>query len=141
MADLLAGRLHDDFKVTPRFTLNLGADYIYSDLITISPGVLFTGQTKAYEYLLGSTVGYKVKEVPLLKVVALLGLWYRSSDALIIVPGLVYNNYRFGLSYDVNISSLRAASKGQGAVELSLIYILNTNPKLGIKKSLPCKRL
>ena len=103
--------------------------------------MLFSGQAKAYEYLIGSDVGYAVKDVPLTKITAYFGLWYRSTDALIFVPGLAYNNYRAALSYDVNISSLSNASGGRGAIELSIIYIFNTNPKLGIKRSVPCKRL
>lgn len=131
----------EDNYLNSRMSLTLGADYIYSERLTISPGVLFTGQTKAYEYLLGATMGYTVKDIPLLNVVALMGIWYRSTDAIILVPGIQYNNYRFGLSYDVNISSLSNASGGRGALEMSLIYIFNTNPKLGIKRSVPCKRL
>ena len=131
----------DDNALNTRMSLTLGADYIYSPLISIHPGVLFTGQAKAYEYLIGSDVGYVVKDVPLTNIVAYLGLWYRSTDALILVPGLAYNNYRAALSYDINISSLSNASGGRGAIELSVIYIFNTNPKLGIKRSVPCKRL
>ena len=130
-----------DNTLNSRMSLTLGADYVYSPLITIHPGVLFSGQTKAYEYLIGSDVGYAIKDVPLTKITAYFGLWYRSTDALIFVPGLAYNNYRAALSYDVNISSLSNASGGRGAVELSVIYIFNTNPKLGIKRSVPCKRL
>jgi len=131
----------EDNFLNRRMSLTIGADYLYNPLITISPGILFTGQTKAFEYLVGSTVGYKVREVPLLKVIALMGIWYRSTDAIILAPGLQYNNYRFGLSYDINISSLNNASGGRGALEMSLIYIFNTNPKLGIKRTVPCKRL
>lgn len=130
-----------DNELSRRMSLDLKAEYIYSEKITINPGILFSGQTKAFEYLVGSSLGYKLKSAPLLNIVGLMGLWYRSADAIVIVPGLLYNNYRFGLSYDINISSLNNASKGRGAVELSLIYIFNTHPKLGIKKSLPCKRL
>lgn len=131
----------EDNSLNSRMSLSFGADYKYSDLISVHPGILFTGQTKAYEYLLGADVGYSVKNVPLMKVVAFMGLWYRSTDAIILVPGLAYNNYRVGLSYDVNISSLSNASAGRGGIELSIVYIFDTNPKLGIKRSVPCKRL
>jgi len=131
----------DDNSLNTRMSLVLNADYIYSDLISIHPGLIFTGQTKAFEYIIGSDVGYVVKDVPLMKVVAFFGLWYRSTDAIILVPGLAYNNYRAAISYDINVSSLSNASGGRGAIELSLVYIFNTNPKLGIKRSVPCKRL
>jgi len=130
-----------DNRLNTRFTINAGSDIKYDEKITIRPAILLSGQTKATEFILGSDIGYKVKDVPLLKVEALFGIYYRSSDALILIPGLQYNNYRFGISYDVNLSSLRAASKGHGAIEISIIYIFNQNPKLGIKRNLPCKRL
>lgn len=131
----------EDNALNPRMSLSLGADYAYSDIISIHPGILFTGQTKAYEYLVGADVGYSIKDVPLTRIIAFMGLWYRSTDALILVPGLAYNNYRVGLSYDINISSLSNASGGRGGIELSIIYIFNTNPKLGIKRTVPCKRI
>ena len=130
-----------DNKLSTRFTINAGSDIKYSDQISIRPAILISGQTKATEFILGSDIGYKLRDVPMLKVEALFGIYYRSSDALIFVPGLQYNNYRFGISYDVNLSALREASKGRGAIEISIIYIFNQNEKLGIKRNLPCKRL
>ena len=130
-----------DNKLNTRFTITAGSDIKYNEQITIYPAILVSGQTKATEFLLGSDIGYKVRDVPMLKVQALFGIYYRSSDALIFVPGLQYNNYRFGISYDINLSSLRTASKSRGGIEISIIYVFNQNPKLGIKRNLPCKRL
>lgn len=52
-----------------------------------------------------------------------LGSWYRFQDALIPYMGLEFGEWHFGASYDVNISSLKAASNSRGGVEISLIYI------------------
>jgi len=108
-----------------RFSLNVDATYLYNEKISILPSLLVTGQSKANEFIVGSGVDYKVKNVPLMNISALFGVWYRSSDAIILVPGIQYNNYRFAFSYDINISSLKVASKSRGAFELSLIYIFN----------------
>jgi type IX secretion system PorP/SprF family membrane protein len=51
------------------------------------------------------------------------GLWYRWNDAVIPYLGLEVANFRFGFSYDLNVSSLRTASNTQGGAEMSLIYI------------------
>jgi hypothetical protein len=52
-----------------------------------------------------------------------LGTWYRFNDAVIPYMGLEFADWHFGLSYDVNTSSLKAASNSRGGIELSLIYI------------------
>jgi hypothetical protein len=49
----------------------------------------------------------------------------RARDAGIVVFGLNYNNLRFFISYDINISKLSAISKGRGGTEFSLIYIFS----------------
>jgi hypothetical protein len=52
-----------------------------------------------------------------------LGSWYRLNDALIPYMGLEFGEWQIGASYDVNTSSLKAASNSRGGVEISLIYI------------------
>lgn len=50
------------------------------------------------------------------------GIWYRSSDA--IAPSFAYykNKFRYGISYDINISSLTKASRGAGGPEFCIVY-------------------
>ena len=52
------------------------------------------------------------------------GLYYRTRDAGYIVAGMDYDNWRVGLSYDLNISDLRPASNGRGGLEISVVYIM-----------------
>jgi len=52
-----------------------------------------------------------------------LGSWYRFGDAVIPYVGLEFGNLMFGLTYDVNVSSLKPASNMRGGAEISLIYI------------------
>ena len=69
-----------------------------------------------------------------------LGVWGRFSnltDAVIPYVGLDVGSFTVGLSYDVNVSSLKPASQGQGGFEISLIYI--KKPADG-KKPIPCPR-
>lgn len=54
------------------------------------------------------------------------GSWARFnnvSDAIIPYVGLEFGEFQLGVTYDVNISSLRPASNMRGGVEISLIYI------------------
>lgn len=52
-----------------------------------------------------------------------LGSWYRFGDALIPYVGLEFGEFHVGLTYDVNVSSLKPASNMRGGAEISLIYI------------------
>lgn len=51
------------------------------------------------------------------------GSWFRFGDAVIPYLGLEFNSFRFGVSYDVNISSLKPGSNSRGGTEISLIYV------------------
>jgi type IX secretion system PorP/SprF family membrane protein len=74
-----------------------------------------------------------------------LGLWARLAnkykddnstgihmDALILSTRFDYNKYGFGLSYDVNTSSLKKANAGNNSFELSFIYNICGPEKRGI---------
>ena len=69
-----------------------------------------------------------------------LGVWARFSnltDAIIPYIGLDAGPFTVGMSYDVNVSSLKSASQSQGGIEISLIYI--KKPSEGTK-SIPCPK-
>lgn len=44
------------------------------------------------------------------------------ADALMLVVGIDYLSFQFGVSYDINLSTLTAVSNGQGSLEFSVIY-------------------
>ena len=44
------------------------------------------------------------------------------ADALMLLVGIDWTSFQFGVSYDINVSSLSAATLGQGALEFSIIY-------------------
>jgi len=50
------------------------------------------------------------------------GMYYRFNDAFIFVTALDYKNFRFGLSYDTNVSKFTTATKSRGGFEFSLAY-------------------
>ena len=105
-----------------RYTANAGVNYKLNEKISINPKVLYMNQTKAQEISLGSDVGYKLENEKFPATVYG-GLWYRHNDAVIPYVGMDYKGFRFGFSYDVNVSSLTVASNGNGGFEISLIYI------------------
>ena len=60
-----------------------------------------------------------------------LGSYYRVGDALIPTLILEIASYSVGFSYDLNISALKAATKGKGGFEISLRYISPHSPNAG----------
>ena len=69
-----------------------------------------------------------------------LGVWARFSnltDAIIPYVGLDVGPFTVGMSYDVNVSSLKTASQSQGGVEISLIYIKKHAEG---SRSIPCPK-
>ena len=50
------------------------------------------------------------------------GVFFRSKDAIVPLVKLNYDNIEIGASYDVNVSTLSAATTGRGAYEFSLSY-------------------
>ena len=87
--------------------------------LTYLPSISFSKQSKFIETVIGAEV-----ILPSTKknqnVIG--GLHYRVKDAIIPSIAMNYNKFRVGLSYDINLSSLRTASKSKGGAEISIIY-------------------
>jgi len=56
-----------------------------------------------------------------------LGGYYRYTDAFIVATRYEFSNYSIGMSYDVNLSDLKTASKSRGGFEISLRF-MTPNP-------------
>jgi type IX secretion system PorP/SprF family membrane protein len=108
-------RLNRKFVVNGGMEIFLNRDYTLS----ISPTVLFMLQSQAQQYNVGFGVNYAVND----NVDVFGGAFYRVKDAAIFNLGVEVYNARLGFSYDINHSELRGATKAQGALEVSLVYI------------------
>lgn len=98
----------------------------------ILPSVLFMNQGPLKEINVGGLLRYRLKEeskyTGLLQETAIyLGGFYRMGDAFI--PTFIFeiSNYSVGFSYDLNTSSFKEASNGNGGFEISFQFI-NPNP-------------
>lgn len=69
-----------------------------------------------------------------------LGAFFRWNDAIIPVIGMDYLDFSLGLSYDVNVSRLKAASQLQGGFELSLTYRGGLNRRNSALDAVRCIR-
>ena len=67
------------------------------------------------------------------------GMFYRYGDALIPVVKVTYKSLAIGVSYDVNLSSLKEASNLQGGTEVTLFVTGNYSDK-GITRKTVCPK-
>lgn len=103
--------------------------------LAILPTVLYQKQGPSQEINFGTLIRYTIKEeskfTGIFKETAVaLGGYMRAKDAFIPSIQIEYASYAIGVSYDVNVSGLRSATKGNGGFEISLRYI-NPNPFKG----------
>ncbi len=104
------------------------------------PSIVYTGQGKSSEFILGSMFRYTLRDesryTGFAHASALsLGVHYRSQDAVITSVLFEIAGYSICISYDINVSGLNTASNGRGGFEISLRF-LNPNP-FGVTKATP----
>lgn len=110
-------------KLNPRFTLHTRAQIKVAKKADIVPEVQFQMQDSKYEVSYGAHAKYYVMQST--HTVALnLGAYARSAEAGWLLAGVDYDNLQVNLSYDINFSKLRNASRYNGGFEVSVIYIL-----------------
>ncbi len=131
------------YVLHPRITLHGGYSFPLSsgnnDNFMHFSG-LFSKQANATNAMLGAAWSNNLSGNDASPINFYLGVWARFSnltDAIIPYIGLDAGPFTVGMSYDVNVSSLKSASQSQGGIEISLIYI--KKPSEGTK-SIPCPK-
>lgn len=102
--------------------------------LSIVPGFFFAKQGRANELYLGSLFRFQFKENS--KITGFVkgssmsaGIFYRNSDAVVATVLYEIAQYSVGVSYDVNMSGLKTASRGKGGIEIALRFV-SPNPFL-----------
>jgi len=120
--------------LSSRITVQGGASIAVRTEWDVLPSILFMRQDASNETNLGTAVRYNTPTMSIR-----LGAWYRywnNSDAIIFMTGLEYYDFTLGISYDINISSLKETSNGRGSFEIALIYILDL--KKNVRRDIQC---
>lgn len=133
----------DGAKTKARPVFSLGGTYELNAKYYLMPMFKYMFQTKASDMLIGSNVAMRLS-VPKVKLNAIYaGLEARAgigrkTDAAIVMAGMIFKKLQVGVSYDVNVSSLRTSSGYRGATEFSVIYTgLSTQLD---RAHIPCNR-
>ncbi len=122
--------------LTGRITVHGGGSFPISDILTVNTSVIHQLQNKASETIFGAALALNANGDLTNPTSIYLGSWMRFNDAIIPYIGLEFGGLRIGASYDVNISSLKAATGNRGGSEVSIIYIKRPVDYKGI----PCPR-
>jgi type IX secretion system PorP/SprF family membrane protein len=114
---------NSSIKLDKKITQHIIYGFKANAVIDILPSVLFSKQGKFSELALGSSAKYLLQAQSGLGTALYFGTYYRLKDAIILSSGMDYNNITLGISYDINVSKLRAATNNRGGFEISVIYI------------------
>jgi type IX secretion system PorP/SprF family membrane protein len=123
-----------NFKLASRFTAHAGGTFPLTEELKVNASAIHQIQSGASETTLGAALSYNLSQEDGKPAAIFVGSWLRFNDAVIPYLGLEVGGLRIGASYDVNISSLNAATQSRGGSEFSLIYIKRKSESKGI----PC---
>lgn len=110
-----------------------GLDIGLSSKISLLPSVIYMTQASASQLNAGLSLAFNVNTETTLYV----GGYYRIKDSVIPYLGLDFKQFRLGLSYDVNASSL---NRTNGTLEASLMYIGKYTAMPNVNPALYCPR-
>lgn len=100
--------------------------------VSISPNILIMVQQKFMQV----NFGFYVNKGPLVA-----GMWFRqtspNSDAMMVLLGFRHNNFKFGYSYDVTVSSARAAAPGSHEISAAIEWCSKKRPRRYRKLTCP----
>ncbi len=124
----IIGFISNDIQLLPKWQANAGYKTELTNEVELSLEANHLIQGPYSETIGGAMVKYRLDQFMQVGDPGITnfsvggGLFYRLNDAIIPYVQVSYNHIDVGVSYDVNTSSLRAASQGRGGFEFSLTY-------------------
>ncbi|MEJ7625673.1 MAG: PorP/SprF family type IX secretion system membrane protein [Ferruginibacter sp.] len=101
-----------------RHTIHAGLRLKLSEMLSLTPNVLYLKQGTAEEKMIGAYAQVKAGA----ETDFLLGANYRFNDAMTPFVGFTHKKYVLGVSYDINTSDLGKIVKGSNSFEISLSF-------------------
>lgn len=125
-------------RLDPRVNLHSSAMIPLNQNMEILPALMLSLQGKYREIDLGANLNYILVNERTVYRSIYGGLFFRARDAGFIVAGMRYDDWKVGLSYDINTSNLKPASNGRGGLEISVTYLIRTyKEELQLRKLCP----
>jgi type IX secretion system PorP/SprF family membrane protein len=126
----------DEILLDKRLSINTRGRKKLNNLWSVEILSLYQKQGKMNELVYGGRAYYNIGTEIWQNRNVFLGMHRRKKDALWIECGAQYDQWRLGISYDINTSKLRPASAAKGGMEISISYIIPPKPKLGKLKEI-----
>ena len=127
---------NENIPLHQRITLHANGLFAVSDKVDVLPSIMFQKQHNYKEIIFGGQGKYHLNNGNYKALYG--GVWYRNSDATYFTVGLDYADFHFGISYDLNLSSLNVASNYRGGFEFAVIYIIDRfKPEIKRYKACP----
>jgi type IX secretion system PorP/SprF family membrane protein len=112
-----------EYFLQPRVTIHGGARLPIGEFNAFHFSANYSRQANATNTMVGGAYEWNLNSESEQPTSLYVGSWYRLQDAVIPYVGVEFGAFRFGASYDINISKLKPASNMRGGAEISLIYI------------------
>jgi type IX secretion system PorP/SprF family membrane protein len=112
-------------KINQRLSVTAGGNIQMNTNTMLLLSGLYQKQGPANELLIGAATGFILNaghDEYTKNSTLYLGAWYRLRDAIAPYVSFEWGKHKFGINYDVTISSFNAANGGRGAMEMSYIY-------------------
>jgi type IX secretion system PorP/SprF family membrane protein len=116
-----------------RTTTHLLGQFPVAGRLDLLPAVLYMAQGEYRELDVGANLRYILLDRYGLTRAVLFGLHVRAADAGFLYAGMEYDDWTFGVSYDINTSDLVPASRNRGGMELTVIRIFRERPAIPVR--------
>lgn len=110
----------------------ISVKYPFNQKVALLGDLMYEKQGPFHETVIAARASYLLD--PKDNIVLYGGLSSRIKDAFIVLLGMDYKDYRFGLAYDINISKFQAATNKRGAFEVGVLYIFRKSKEFVPKK-------
>ena len=111
--------------ISPRYDLHADFGTAISERVNLNVSAVHMIQNGTRNTTIGTTLGLVHNTIDFnsdqLRM-ANVGMFYKLGNAIIPYVGYSYNNFQFGLSYDVNISTVKSGSMFARSFEISFMY-------------------
>lgn len=111
--------------ISPRYDIHADFGTAINERVNLNVSAVLMIQNGTKNTALGTSVGllnnsndFNSEQLRMIN----LGMFYKLGTAVSPYVGYVYNNFQVGLSYDVNVSSVKSGSMSARSFEISLMY-------------------
>lgn len=129
--------IQDEYRLYQRLTLHGGGEFPINRNVSMVPGFVVFSQGPSFEGNIGNSFRFDMGSTNYFSQSLEVGGWVRlvnnyidensknlGAESVILSARFNYDQFGIGFSYDWNISPLKGASRGNGAFEFSLNYLI-----------------